>query len=184
MSEKKDLAASVDQFNFEAVTQKLMATRKVVSETEVTYEEVEHSMGDKILKLRGTHVPLDDVYKYASGSCKVCSYGKGYYISNIPKIKYPQPTGLMVLEAEIPEGLSEDQVKIYEAKIAKDPNWKIINVCRCASEKALRKNPTWVATGTRTVYIALDYNFEDKPSEEKTEEKIAEKKEPVEQIQE
>jgi hypothetical protein len=158
MSDEKDLAGTVDQVNFELMTQKLMATRKVLSETEVTYDEISHGIGDKIIKLRGTHVPLDDVYKYASGSCKVCGYGRGYFISNISKVKYPNPRGLLVLEPETPEDPSGD----YRPEQC----WKIVNVCKCASEKALKKNPSWVATQNRNVFVALDFSFEDKPAEE------------------
>ena len=47
-------------------------------------------------------------------------------------------------------------------------------------ERSLKRNSSWVATGNHNVFIALDFNFVDKPAEEKVEEK----KEPVEQIQE
>jgi len=165
----RDLAAKVDQHNFKMVTEKLLSTRKVISESEITYDEVEHSMGDKVLKLRGTHVPLEEVYKFAKNRCKTCSYGKGYYVTNIPKANYPDPRGHMLLEPEIPEDLSEEQREIMEAKIASIPTWKIINVCKCASERALAKNPSWVANANRNLFIDLDFNFVDKPTEEKVE---------------
>lgn len=159
MASKKSLGEVIDGYNFKLVTQKLMSGRKVHDENTVTYEEVEHQMGDKILKVRGTHIPLEEIFKYASGNCKMCSYGKGYFISEIAKTKYPNPRGLMVLEPVIPEGLSEDQKKIYEERIKNEKTWRIANTCRCASEKALKKNLSWVANENRNVFIDLDYEF-------------------------
>lgn len=171
MTSEKDLslASQLDQHNYRLITEKLLKTRKVVSETEIIYDEVEQSIGDKILKLRGKHVPLDEVYKYAKNTCKQCSYGKGYFITNIPKYNYPDPRGLLLLEPEIPEGLSEEQKQIHEAKIAKIPTWKILNVCSCAAQRAQEKNPTWVANANHNLFIDLDFNFVDKPAEEKVE---------------
>jgi hypothetical protein len=166
MSNDKELAALVDTYTFGLISQKLLATRKVIDEVTVTYGEVEQEIGDRILKLRGTHVPLDEVYKYSSSSCKTCGYGRGYFISNIPKAKYPNPRGLLVLEPEVPSDLTEEQKQDRAAQLSKEPTWKIVNVCKCASEKALLKNPSWVSTANRNVFIALDFNFVDKPLDE------------------
>jgi len=164
----------IDKKSFEIITGKLLATRKVVSETEIIYEEVEQKVAGKLLKLRGIHVPLDKVYPYASSNCRICTYGKGYFISNILKHQYPDPRGFMVLEPKMPEGLSEEQQNIMQAKFEKIPTWKIINTCECAVKRALKKNPNWVSTANRNVFIELDYNFEDVPEEEKKVEKTQE----------
>jgi hypothetical protein len=177
-SDKKEaLSNIIDKNSFDTITKKLLATRKVINLEETTYEEVELRVAGKLLKLRGIHIPLDKVYPYASGRCKTCSCGKGYYISNILKSQYPDPRGFMVLEPEMPEGLSEDQQKIMQAKFDKIPTWKLINTCECAAKKALLKNSNWVSTANRNVFLELDYNFEEEPIEDtKVEEPVEQEK--------
>ena len=170
MSEKLPLHAVVDNFNFDQAAKKLLATRKVAEDgNTVTYEEISHDMGDKTLKLRGTHILFEIIHKMANGKCNTC-LGKGYFVNNVLKSKVKDPTGQMVLEDEIPEGLSDEQKQIWQAKIEKNPFWRIVNNCTCAVDRFMKKNEDVVVNGFHNIFIRTDYDLV--PLEKKAEEPV------------
>jgi len=56
------------------------------------YPEVTRMVDTQKYTIKATDYDLNKVMSNASRSCKMCSYGKGYYVSYIAKAKYPNPS--------------------------------------------------------------------------------------------
>jgi len=156
---KPPLFTVVDNWNFNEAAKKLLATRKVSEEGRViSYEEITHKMMDKILKLRGVNVSYEEIHKQANNKCKTCN-GKGYYVKNLLKSKFPNPNGYLVLEDLIPDNLSEEQQKIWKAKIEALPTWRIFTNCTCAVMKYLKKNLDVIVNDNHNIFVRIDYDI-------------------------
>jgi hypothetical protein len=131
------------------------------------YPEVTRMVGTQKYIIKATEYDLNQVMKNASESCKLCSYGKGYYVSYLDKKKYPEAYGFMTFkpEMEVPEGLPEEQKKIYLEMVKKryeeSSCWKILNVCHCATKNTLKKNKDIVSNTNNNIFIKLDYVIEE-----------------------
>lgn len=131
------------------------------------YPEITRMMGTQKYTIKAKEYDLDSVMKNASGSCKMCAYGKGYYVSYIAKAKYSNPSGFMTFkpEMEVPEGLPEEQKKMFlemaKKRYEESPTWKVLNVCNCAIKNTLKKNRDVVANSQGNIFIKLDYDVEE-----------------------
>jgi len=127
------------------------------------YPELTRIVDTQKYTIRATEYDLNKVMSNAKKSCKSCSYGKGYYVSYISKAKYPDPSGFMTFkpEMEVPEGLPDDQKKMFleiaKKRYADSPNWKVLNVCNCAVNNTLKKNKNVVSNIQGNIFIMLDY---------------------------
>lgn len=127
------------------------------------YPEITRMIGTQKYTIKAKEYDLDSVMKNASSSCKMCSYGKGYYVSHIAKVKYPNPAGFMTFkpEMEVPEGLPEEQKKMFlemaKKRYEESPTWKVLNVCNCAIKNTLKKNRDVVSNTQGNIFIMLDY---------------------------
>ena len=156
---KPPLFTIIDNWNFDEAAKKLLATRKVAEEGRtISYEEIAHKMNDKIIKLRGVDVPYEEIHKCANNRCNICN-GKGYYVKGVLKTKLPDPKGNLVLEDLIPKGLTEEQQKIWKAKIESLPTWRVFTNCTCAVMRYLKKNIDVIVNTNHNIFVRIDYDI-------------------------
>ena len=142
-------------------------TEKRSADQPYEYPVLTRMVGSLKYTIKAKDYGLDNVMSQASGSCKMCSYGKGYYVSHVEKKKVPNPDGLMIFkpETEVPDGLLEEQRKIF-LEVAKkrheeSPYWRVLNVCYCAAKNTLRKNKNVVSNSNYNIFVQLDYEVEE-----------------------
>lgn len=161
---KKPLKELIDNFTYTQVFHEMM--KGMASEAPFDFPVLKRKVGDKEITITGSHVDMEDVYACGSSSCKTC-YGKGYYVSNIEKTRYPDPSAFMVLkpnfEEGIPEDLSEEQKKLWKEKRKKEYEdskfWRIYNICPCAKDRFIRKNPDVAVNQLGSIFVRFDYEY-------------------------
>jgi hypothetical protein len=157
--EKKPLITMMDKVNFDIAIKKVMKTRKVIDENTVTFETVEHTTGDKKYILKAVHVPIDHVFKYASSNCKMCTFGKGYYVMNVEKHKIPDPENYVMLSSMPVQDMSDEQQKILIEKEKQNKFWRIMYPCKCAVQRALEKEPDLLTNPLGNILLRVDYEI-------------------------
>ena len=155
--EKKPLIMELDQVNFTLAAKELMKTRKVVDETTVTYGTVEHRLGDKKYVITAEHVPIDYIFKYASSNCKMCTYGKGYYVAHVEKHKIPNPEDYVMLSTVPIKEMSEEEQNIWREKEKLNKFWRVMYPCQCAVKRALNKEPDLLTNPSGNILLRASY---------------------------
>jgi hypothetical protein len=159
---KKHLVELVGGLTYNNIINKLLNSRKVDKDGNKTFGEVEHDIDSGKLKITAKPIDITEITKNGKGSCRRCSFGKGFYVINIPKSKLKDPRGHMVLDTDPPEYFNEEQKKEWSAKKAKETTWKIVKVCDCAIKESIKKHPNLVADSNGAVFIETDYTLEKK----------------------
>lgn len=141
------------------------------SEAPFDYPEIKRSLDDKDVVIKAKSVDLHEVMGSADSSCKHCGYGKGYFVSNLRKDKYPDPSGFMIFkpEMEVPDGLPEEEKEKLLAhakeKYEKSPFWRILNICSCAAKNTLKRKNNVYSNELNNIFIELDYQLVEKAQE-------------------
>jgi len=150
----------LDPYNFKMLIHELIKARTPLEDgRSFSYKEVSHPYKDgKTIYVMGRHFPLDEVLKNGNGSCKDC-YGRGYYYSEVPKIKLPNPSDFLIQESLLPKDLSDAEQEKWVKEEKTRPNWTIMNICSCAVKKTHKKNPKVLSNAQHNIWVMLDYEI-------------------------
>jgi len=151
----------LDQYNFKMLIHEVIKTRTPLEDgRSFSYNEVKYPYKDgKTIYVLGRHFPLDEVLKNGNGSCKVCSYGKGYYYSQVAKAKLPSPHEHLIQEDLLPKDLSPEEQQRWREQEKTKTMWTIMNICDCAVKATHRKNPKVLSNLYHNIWVILDYEI-------------------------
>lgn len=142
MSGKKYLHDLVSPAEYNAICNKILATRNEDDDGAVTYEEIEHVVDGTKYKVLGVHYPVQEVIDRADPKCKKC-LSKGYTTVSVPKTKLPDPSGYFLEEVQ------------------PDPKmWRITTPCECGVLNIINDDPSVFTIDTRCVFVSISFTSE------------------------
>lgn len=163
MSEQSTSKRLGDVFNSFEINQIFTeAVKQMSGEAPFYIENFEYKSGDKTYLIKPERVDHDELIKKGRSSCRTC-FGKGYFVSNLLRSKYPDPSSFLEIKPEhtMPENLSEEQKKIWMEREKKQydecPTWRIMNICSCALKSFAKSNPNVMYNQAHTLFIDFDY---------------------------
>ncbi|MBD3261058.1 MAG: hypothetical protein GF334_05150 [Candidatus Altiarchaeales archaeon] len=164
MADKKYITDLIDPALFKDLLKQIQDSRKVIESRKLTdidgveYGSVEHIDKDKSVKytIRGVHVPMDKIFKYARGNCNTCN-SKGYTVVHIDKKYVKEPGDYVLVSSEPVDGLSKEEMGIWREKMAREKAWRAMLPCQCALKKALKKEPDLYANELGNIIVRIEY---------------------------
>lgn len=163
--DQRPLDQVLDQFNFKKLLYEVINTREAVGDgRSFTYKEVKYAVKDKVFHVTGRHFPLEEVLKNGNNNCNVCN-SKGYYFSDIPKKKYPDPGEFLVQEDMLPKDLTPIEQQKWEEREKNKTTWTVMNICSCAVKRTHKKNVRVLSNANHNIWMTLDYEIKDNKGE-------------------
>lgn len=164
MPDKKHIKDLINPAVLKELLKQIQDSRKVVENRKLTdidgveYGSVEHTDTDRHVKyiIRGVHVPMDEIFKYAQSNCKECN-SKGYKICHIDKRHVRDPGDFVLVSTEPLDDLSKEEMKLWREKMAREKAWRAMLPCQCALKKALRKEPDLRASDLGNILVRIEY---------------------------
>jgi hypothetical protein len=139
------------------IADSLMKSRKVSPQDEVSYDPVDMmSLSRDNYTITAHHVPIEEIIKHGSGSCKKCN-SKGYQVSYIVKNRVPNPQDYVILSEKPLTEMTPEEKKLWMEVEKKKTTWKIMLPCRCAMKAFMKDERNIMCNDAGNIVARLTY---------------------------